>query len=271
VTRPERRATAVFGVAVAAGVTLSAVLAARRAILYTRWSLLVVLAAWALAWAVAVVAGLRLPRRRAVALIFVAGVALRLAALGGPPSTSDDLFRYSWDGRVQAAGVDAYAHPPDSPALAGLKEPWLWPDAKGCAQLNRPPGCTRINRPAVRTIYPPVAEAWFAGVYRVAGIGSHHKAWQVAGLATEVGVLLLLPVALRRCWRSSTTATSTASRSSSPSPPSPWSSLAAGGGTSLPAPSSGRPPWSRCTRPSWWSPWWAAPGRDACPSSCGPG
>jgi hypothetical protein len=123
---------------------------------------------------------------------------LRLAALGGPPSTSDDLFRYSWDGRVQAAGVDAYAHPPDSPALASLKEPWLWPDAKGCAQLNRPPGCTRINRPSVRTIYPPVAEAWFAGVYRVAGIGSHHKAWQVAGLATEVGVLLLLPVALRR-------------------------------------------------------------------------
>jgi hypothetical protein len=181
-----------------AGIGLSATVAARRAILITRWTLLVELAGWSVAWVLAVVAALHLPKRRALAMVFTAGVALRLAALGGPPSTSDDLFRYSWDGRVQTAGVDPYAHPPDSPQLTHLKESWLWPDAKGCAELVRPAGCTRINRPSVRTIYPPVAEAWFAAVYRVAGIGSHHKAWQVAGLGTEVGVLLLLPKALRR-------------------------------------------------------------------------
>src|SRR5439155_8361622 len=109
-----------------------------------------------------------------------------------------DLFRYSWDGRVQAAGIDPYAQPPSSPALARLREPWLWPDARGCAELNRRPACTRLNRPDQRTIYPPLAEAWFAGIYRMTGIGAHHKTWQVAGLLTEAGVLGLLPAALRR-------------------------------------------------------------------------
>ena len=53
-----------------AGVTLSAVVAGRRAILYTRWSLPIELAAWTAAWLIAVGAALRLPRHRALALIF---------------------------------------------------------------------------------------------------------------------------------------------------------------------------------------------------------
>src|SRR5207302_1044054 len=82
--------------------------------------------------------------------------------LAGPPTTSDDLYRYAWDGRVQAASVDPYADAPDAPDLARLHDQWLWPDPSGCASLHRPAGCTRINRPDVRTIYPPVAEAWLA-------------------------------------------------------------------------------------------------------------
>ncbi len=191
----------VFAAALLAGVALSAVVATGRPILASRWSLLWWLAAWAAAWAAAVVAAVHLPARVAVPAVLAVGLALRLAALAGPPTTSDDLYRYSWDGRVQAAGVDPYADVPVSPALAHLREPWLWPDAAGCAAIHRPAGCTRINRPGQRTIYPPVAEAWFASVYRVAGIGARAKAWQVAGLLSEVGVLGLLPVALRRWGR----------------------------------------------------------------------
>jgi hypothetical protein len=165
-----------------------------------RWALLAPLGAWAAAWAVGVVSALRLPRRVAVAAVFAVAVALRLAALGGQPILSDDLYRYAWDGRVQAAGVDPYRHPPDAPQLGGLREGWLWPDAEGCARLQRPPGCTRINRPAVRTIYPPVAQAWFGAVYRVAGVDGRHKPWQVAGLLTDVALVGLLPAALR-AWR----------------------------------------------------------------------
>jgi hypothetical protein len=192
---------ATFAAASVAGVGLSAAVASGRPILASRWWLLWQLAAWAVAWVVAVVAAFHLPRRTAVAAALMAGTALRLAALAGPPTTSDDLYRYSWDGRVQAAGIDPYSEPPGSAALVTLREPWLWPDAPGCAAIHRPAGCTRINRPGQRTIYPPVAEAWFAAVYRVAGIGARYKVWQVAGLLTELGVLALLPVTLRRWSR----------------------------------------------------------------------
>ena len=151
-------------------------------------------------WIVAVIAVWQLPRRLAVAFIIAAAVLVRVGAIAGEPITSDDLYRYSWDGRVQAAGIDAYRYPPSSPLLAELREDWLWPTPDRCVAIGRPTGCTLINRSTVPTIYPPAAEAWFATVYRVAGIESRHKAWQVAGLAVDLAAVGLLVVALRR-WR----------------------------------------------------------------------
>jgi Glycosyltransferase family 87 len=170
-------------------------------ILGQRWGMLARLAVWALAWAVGVAAAFRLPARLSVGAVIAVGLVLRAASLAGPPATSDDLYRYAWDGRVQAAGVDPYRHPPGSSALSPLREPWLWPDAEGCASIGKAQGCSRINRPQVRTIYPPLAERWFAAVYSAAGVGARHKAWQAAGLATEAALLLLLPVCLRRLRR----------------------------------------------------------------------
>ena len=141
-----------LALAAAVGVGCSFVVAAGEPILAARWHILPRLAVWAAAWAGAVFCALRLPRRAVVPAVFVVALALRLAALAGPPTLSDDLYRYSWDGRVQAAGIDPYRHPPDSPPLAALREPWLWPDAAGCERLDRPPGCTRMNRPHVHTI-----------------------------------------------------------------------------------------------------------------------
>jgi hypothetical protein len=62
-------------------------------------------------------------------------------------------------------------------------------------------GCTRINRSAVHTIYPPGAEAFFAAVYHLTGIGARGKPWQVAGLVVDVGVVALLIAGLRRRGR----------------------------------------------------------------------
>ena len=162
-----------------------------------RWALLVRLAAWTVVWGLGVVCALRLPRRVAVPAVFAVALALRLASLAGQPILSDDLYRYAWDGRVQVSGIDPYRYAPDAPELAALREDWLWPDAEGCARLQRPEGCTRINRASVHTIYPPVAQAWFTLVYRVAGIGAHHKAWQVAGLLGDVALVAVLPAVLR--------------------------------------------------------------------------
>ena len=185
----------------AVGVMLSARVAGGGALLASRWWLLAEITAWAAAWLAAVVAAFHLPRRAAVALILVVAVALRVAALAGPPTTSDDLFRYSWDGRVQAAGVNPYRYPPGSTELTGLRERWLWPAERPCPLAYRPLHCTRINRSWAPTIYPPVAEAWFGAVYSLTGIGARHKPWQVAGLLTDIAVVALLATALRRRGR----------------------------------------------------------------------
>ena len=200
--RPSARRRAAWGLALAgvAGIALSLAVATGDPIRNDRWALLLRLAAWAVAWGVGVVCALRLPKRVAIPAVFALAVALRLAALGGEPVLSDDLYRYAWDGRVQVSGTDPYRYTPSSTHLADLREDWLWPDAEGCARLQRPEGCTRINRPTVRTIYPPVAEAWFTTVYRVAGIEARHKAWQVAGLVGDLALVALLPVVLR-AWK----------------------------------------------------------------------
>jgi hypothetical protein len=176
-----------FWIAALVGVAMSVDVSSGRPILGSRWALLLRIGVWCVAWIVAAWAA---PSRRAV--IIGVAVALRLAALAGPPVTSDDLYRYAWDGRVQAAGIDPYAQPPSVPVATGpLRDQWLWPTPAGCAALHRAPGCTRINRPTERTIYPPVAEAWFTVVHVVDG-GDQHKPFQVAGLVVEMFTVLLL-------------------------------------------------------------------------------
>ena len=61
----------------------------------------------------------KVPRRTSVALILLGGIALQLAAVSAPPRGSDDLYRYIWDGKVQAAGIDPYQYVPAATPLAG--------------------------------------------------------------------------------------------------------------------------------------------------------
>ena len=170
----------------------------------------VALGLWALfaagAWLV-----LRLPGRWAVALIVVGGIAMQLAALSAGPQGSDDLYRYIWDGRVQAAGIDPYQYAPAAPQLASLRDPFLWPAhaphcvpagqrLDGSAQLADP-GCTRINRPIVHTIYPPVAEAYFLGVHYLSPAGSGTTPIQAGAALCAVLVTVLLLYGLPKVGR----------------------------------------------------------------------
>src|SRR6266581_4689589 len=52
----------------------------------------------------------KVSRRTAVALILLGGIAIQMAALSAPPRQSNDLYRYVWDGQVQAAGIDPYQY-----------------------------------------------------------------------------------------------------------------------------------------------------------------
>ncbi|WP_220040627.1 glycosyltransferase 87 family protein [Streptomyces tateyamensis] len=159
-------------------------------------------------FAVAVWALRRLPARQVSALVLAGAVAAAAVALVAAPRTSDDAYRYLWDGQVQAAGHSPYAYPPDAPQLAGLRAraPELYPVTGSCTgwDLRRaaPGFCSHVNRPAVVTIYPAVAEYWFLGLHLVAH-GHGVRAAQAGGalLAVALTALLLAVLAPRRRWQ----------------------------------------------------------------------
>ncbi|MFI5766757.1 glycosyltransferase 87 family protein [Streptomyces sp. NPDC051563] len=162
-------------------------------------------ACWGL-FATALLALRRAPARSVVPLLLAGAVGVTVTGLLGPPRTSTDSYRYAWDGRVQSAGVSPYDHTPQDPALARLRDPWLFPTGTACSgpdlagipHADGAPHCTRINRPAVHTIYPPVAEAYFLAVDTLSPTGSRHKPLQIGAGLISLGVTGTLLLILRR-------------------------------------------------------------------------
>ena len=122
------------------------------------------------------------PPRRAIWLILGIALALRLPLLFAPPFLSSDVFRYVWDGKVQAAGFNPYRYVPADPALAPLRDTEIYP---------------HVNRATyARTIYPPAAELLFALASRLAPTVFAMKAMMLAfELAGMLAVLRLLALA----------------------------------------------------------------------------
>jgi hypothetical protein len=147
---------------------------------------------WWVAWAVAIACLRRTGARQVLLVVVLGAVALRLAAITAVVPLSDDLYRYAWDGRVQASGTDPYRYPPTAPDLAGLRDDWLFPDDEECAERDRNPGCTIINRPQVRTIYPPVAQGWFLAGHVLGASQLEDLGWQLFALVADVATMVLL-------------------------------------------------------------------------------
>jgi hypothetical protein len=83
---------------------------------------------------------------RTVLFLVVISVVLRASFLFSIPLGSDDIYRYLWDGKVQAAGIDPYRYPPDAPELQSLKSGAL-------------PGL--VNHPEMKTVYFPYSQYLF--------------------------------------------------------------------------------------------------------------
>ena len=195
--RPDRVALVVVALGGSAGIALSWSLA-RHSLIGARWHLMGLLAAWLVVWVITARAALALPTRLSLAAVVVIAVALRLAAVAGTPSISNDLYRYAWDAHVQLSGMDPYRYPPDSPTVAGLRTPGFWPGPAECAHLHQKPGCTVLNRPDVRTIYPAVAEAWFVAVHVLTPGDAGSRPWQLAGGAVDMATIALIAMGLRQ-------------------------------------------------------------------------
>ena len=133
-----------------------------------------------------------------LALIIVVGAAvLQIVALIHGPTTSDDVNRYVWDGRVQFSGTDPYAYPPVSAHLAHLRDSSLFPAASARCPHPIPHGCSLINRPSVRTIYPPVAELIFDVGHLLAFGAQGRVAVLVFQVLAALGVLAITMFLLR--------------------------------------------------------------------------
>src|SRR3972149_3066590 len=75
-------------------------------------------------------------------VILIFAVAFRLTLLFSGPVFSFDLYRYIWDGKVAASGVNPYLYPPEAPELSSLRDA-NW---------------ELINHKYIRTGYPPLME-----------------------------------------------------------------------------------------------------------------
>jgi alpha-1,6-mannosyltransferase len=114
-------------------------------------------------------------RRKAMMLILGAAVLARALLIASPP-LSTDIYRYVWDGRVQAAGINPYLYRPADPEVAFLRDETIYPN---------------INRAETAvTIYPPMAQLIFRTVTRVAAGITPMKVATV--MFEAVGVLAVL-------------------------------------------------------------------------------
>src|SRR6267142_2438057 len=102
-------------------------------------SVLYLIAAWLIVRA-------RSARSTVIIVLVLAGV-FRLSIVFAPPYLSDDIYRYVWDGRVQAAGINPYRYIPADEHLQSLRDEEIYP------KINR--------RDYAHTMYPPVAEATY--------------------------------------------------------------------------------------------------------------
>ncbi|WP_371403242.1 glycosyltransferase 87 family protein [Kribbella sp. NBC_00662] len=135
-------------------------------------------------------------------VVIVAGLC-QVPGLTHAPITSTDAYRYVWDGRVQLAGHSPYARVPLDDSLAQLRDPILFPGLspteKSGVTRQTPQNPvddprTRINRPLVPTIYPPVAQAYFTVVALFTPWSAGTLGLQIAAALVAIALTWLLAV-----------------------------------------------------------------------------
>lgn len=116
--------------------------------------------------------------RRGVWVVLLLAAAMRLPLVVAPPFLSTDVFRYVWDGRVQAAGINPYRFLPADPALQSLRDQDVYPHI--------------ARAEYARTIYPPFAQVVFAAVAQIWSSVTAVKLAMVGFECLAVGCLLRL-------------------------------------------------------------------------------
>jgi hypothetical protein len=123
----------------------------------------------------------RSPLRVVLPALLIWGALSRIVLLDTAPSLSDDVYRYVWEGRLVAGGVDPYDVAPSDWRLA-----------------DRIPGAVewaRINHRDLPAIYPPIAQ-WGFGL--IAAAAPSELAFRAAFVVCDLVVIALLAALLVR-------------------------------------------------------------------------
>ncbi len=131
--------------------------------------------------------------RRVIVLVFFAGLAARFLMLGATPVLEVDFNRYLWDGGLTLHGYNPYALAPLDIARLGYNDPRL--------EMSKAAGevFDAISYPDLKTIYPPVAQAFFALAHGVAAWSL--TAWRIVAIAMEsvtFGLIVAMLMAVGR-------------------------------------------------------------------------
>lgn len=81
-------------------------------------------------------------------------IILRIVFIPVHPVGSDDFYRYIWDGKVQANGINPYEYSPNDSALINLRTDLL---------------PQKVNHANMKTLYPPLTEILFYAAYIIGG------------------------------------------------------------------------------------------------------
>jgi alpha-1,6-mannosyltransferase len=111
-------------------------------------------------------------------LLIMVGLLPRLLLLPTEPRLSEDAYRYLWDGRLVADGVNPFPHAPGDPVLGRYHDALF----------------ARLNHADIPTIYPPMAQLLFGAAARLA---PEPWAWKATLLTIEATLLLALASLLR--------------------------------------------------------------------------
>jgi hypothetical protein len=127
------------------------------------------LAAWRLA---------RWPGEARWRVALLAAVLFRVILVAAPPTLAPNVYRYVWEGRIQAAGHHPYKFAPADPMRAEFRDDAVYP---------------KIEHPELPTLHPPFAEMLFAGLGGLGlGVTGFKAAMALADLAAVAALIALL-------------------------------------------------------------------------------
>jgi alpha-1,6-mannosyltransferase len=116
-----------------------------------------------------------------VMLVAAMGLLFRLTLVPHDVVGSDDIYRYLWDGKVAASGINPYQFRPTDPQLGHL------------ATADLP---SKVNHPEMRSVYPAMAQAFFFFSYKLFGASAAGLKFLL--VAIDCCTMLLLWMVLRR-------------------------------------------------------------------------